>query len=420
MTARAYDLVILGASGFTGQLACEYLARSAPPGLRWAIAGRNTTKLNRLRESFPQNAQQVPILEVDVTDPAHLSKMASAAKVVANYAGTPYVDKGLPVVEACASAGSCYVDITGEPPFVRASADRYDAKAKETGSLIVHCCGFDSVPSDIGAWLVAKTMRERHQVDCDQIRFFMGKSSGGASGGTIHTVMHLLSEGDRIEGAKQAQETYGLDPPGSVAGPSTGDFGNLGVLPCWDNLGDCWTAPFVMAPVNCRIVRRSNALASHAYGRNCKYSEVMEVPGPLTGAGMALGLGASIGLLALPPTRWALRRWVLPEPGQGPSKQQQDEGFFRARSIGVGVGDSAPVVVARIESGTGGDPGYKCTALMSVEAALCMVKDRDRCAKGGVVTPAFGLGQVLVDRLNAAGMKIQVDADGASGKSSRL
>jgi short subunit dehydrogenase-like uncharacterized protein len=334
--------------------------------------------------------------------------------VVANFAGTPYVDKGLPVVQACAEHGCCYVDITGEPPFVRASADRYDARAKETGALIVHCCGFDCIPSDISAFLAAKTMRERHSLDCKRIRFFSGESKGGASGGTLHTVMHLLAAGNSLEGAQQASETYGLDPPDSSKGPATGDFGESGPIPGWDALGNCWTAPFVMAPVNCRIVRRSNALFGHSYGKSCAYSEVMEVPGPLSGAGVTFGLGLGVSMLAIPPTRWALARWVLPAPGQGPSKELQDTGFFKARSVAEGESDAAPKVTVHVESGTGGDPGYKCTALMSMESALCMAMEREKCAHGGVVTPAFGLGQALIDRLNAAGMKIHAEPEQTS------
>lgn len=410
MAANSFDVVVLGATGFTGKLACEYLSRKAPSGLRWAMAGRNTQKLEAFRSELPEAGQQIPILQVDVGNDAQLKDLATATKVIANYAGSPYHDKGLPVVSACVSAGCCYVDITGEPPFVRNSADRYDAKAKETNALIVHCTGFDCIPSDMGAWLAAKTMRERHGTGCAKMRFVSGKSLGGASGGTIHTALSVLSEGNALEGAAASSDIYGLDPPGSQRGPDTGDFGDKGALPGWDATAGCWGAPFVMAPVNARVVRRSNALSGYSYGQGCSYGEIMEMPGPVASTGTVLGMGIGLGLVMCPPTRWALKRWVLPEPGQGPSRKTQEEGFFEARTVAVGQqqdGEAPPKVTVHVQSGTGGDPGYKCTALMSIESALCLALQRsDLPCQGGVVTPAVAFGQVLIDRLNAAGMKL--------------
>lgn len=407
------DLVVLGATGFTGRLACEYLAEHAPADLKWAMAGRSLSKLKSLQEELPASAKSVPLLEVDVKSVEALQEMAKGAKVVANFAGSPYSDKGLPVVAACAETGCSYVDITGEPPFMRASADRYDEKARETGALIIHACGYDSVPSDLGALLAATAMKDRHSVECTKIRLYVGESSGGVSGGTLESAMYIIAQGDNIEGAAAAKGPYGLDPPGSQGGPDTGDFGEVSALPRWDEDEKLWAAPFVMAPVNARVVRRSNALSGYAYGKATSYGEVMEVPGPLSGVGMVCGLGFGAGLLFLSPTRWLLKKLVLPAPGQGPSKTARENGFFNTRIVATGEkkGDGpAPKTVAHVKSGNGGDPGYKCTARMAIESALCCALERAKCYKpGGVVTPAVGLGRVLVDRLNASGMQLYVD-----------
>ncbi|CAE8606400.1 unnamed protein product, partial [Polarella glacialis] len=398
---------------FTGRLACEYLASRSQAGLRWAMAGRSMERLEEFRKELPESAQAVELMLVDVRNEEQLRNMAKTAKVVANYAGTPFSDKALPVVAACVDAGCCYVDVTGEVPFMKTSILRYDAKAKETGALVVHACGFDSIPSDLGVMLAARAMRQRHGVGCERICTFALKSKGGVSGGTINSALDMLTRGSDLENADSMQLPYGLDPPDGRGGRDKGDFGKVNVLPAYDEDGEVWAIPFVMAPVNTRVVRRSNALAGYAYGESLSYGEVMVVPGPLAGfwavTGMALGLAA----LVFPPSRWALCRWALPSPGEGPSRDMQNTGYFRNKTVAVGERKSdepAPKVVVYVESGDGGDPGYKCTARMSIEAALCCALDRDRCHRpGGVVTPAFGLGHVLVDRLNAAGMKLYVE-----------
>lgn len=407
------DLVILGATGFTGRLACEYMATKGPTDVRWAMAGRDVQKLRKLREELPERARDVPLLEVDVRDEAALQEMASGTKVVANYAGSPYIDKALPVVAACVEAGCCYVDITGEMVFMKESASRYDSRAHETGALIVHACGVDCIPSDLGAMLAAEALRKRHGADCEKLRLYVSTMKGAAvSGGTTHTILHMLTDGSR-EAAAAARDPYSLDPPLGQRGPDTGDFGEVSFLPHWDEGREAWTVPYVMGPLNARVVRRSNALLGYAWGKNMSYGEVMEVPGRLSGLGAVSGLAMGLGLLLFPPTRWALTKWVLPASGEGPSRAQQDAGFFSIKIVASGPRDEnheIPRVVANVESGDAGDPGYKCTARMSIEAALCCVLHRDRCyTPGGVVTTAVGFGNVLVEGLNASGMRLFVE-----------
>ncbi|CAE7300911.1 unnamed protein product [Symbiodinium pilosum] len=408
-----YDVVVLGATGFTGRLACEYLANRGGEKVTWAMAGRSLDKLEGIRKALPESAKDTPLIKVDVTNPADLEEAAKSCKTLMNFAGTPYSDKGLPVVEACVNNGCCYVDITGEVAFVKSSADRYDEKAKEKKSLIVHCCGFDSIPSDIGAFMAATEMKKRHNMECARIRTVFGKQSGSFSGGTLESGAYML-DNPNMEGGDAMKKPYGLDPPGGQAGPDTGDFGSISALG-YDEDAEKWVMPFVMAPVNTRIVRRSNALKGYPYGSACSIGECMEVPGPVSGSLMVSGIALFGALFYLRPTRWLLQKTVLPAAGEGPSKETREKGFFEMRAIAVGEkaaeGGKPPKVVAQVKSGTGGDPGYKCTALMSVEAALCCSLQKDKCSStGGVTTPAAGLGQVLVDRLNAAGMSLSVDA----------
>eukprot|EP00933_Yihiella_yeosuensis_P080938 TRINITY_DN94458_c0_g1_i1.p1 TRINITY_DN94458_c0_g1~~TRINITY_DN94458_c0_g1_i1.p1 ORF type:complete len:420 (-),score=79.61 TRINITY_DN94458_c0_g1_i1:173-1324(-) len=378
------------------------------------MAGRSMERLEAFKKELPESAQKIPLLEVDVRNETQLAEMAKAAKVIVNYAGTPYSDKALPVVAACASTGCHYIDITGEVPFMKTSAVRYDAEAKANKALIIHACGYDSVPSDLGAMMAAQTMKDRHGVGCSKIRLYELGGKGGISGGTLHSALYMLTEGSAVENADAAQTAYGLDPPGGMGGPDTGDFGEAGALPHWDADCEAWTIPFIMAPVNARVVRRSNALSGYSYGEAMSYGESMVASGPVAGIASNVGMALGLCTLVIPPTRWALTRWVLPKPGEGPSRELQNTGYFRTKTVAVGSVPSgqsaeAPRVVISVDSGDGGDPGYKCTARMSIEAGLCCALQRDKClAEGGVVTPAYGLGMTLVERLRASGMKFEV------------
>lgn len=412
--AADFDVVVLGATGFTGKLACEYFAERGPAGLRWAMAGRNLEKLANLRNSLPEASRGVPLLQVDVTDEQRVREIAGKAKVIINFAGTPYYDKALPVVSACADTGCCYIDITGEVPLMKVSADRYDSRARETGALVIHACGYDSIPFDIGAFLAAREMRARHGVGCARIRSYVEDSLGGVSGGTLATGIELLDKGNKVEGAQALSQPYGLDPPGGIKGPDVGDGGEVGVLPQYIEDEGFWAAPSVMSAINAKVVRRSNALQGYSYGERASYGEAIGTPNPFVAFAVVAGLAVGGALVALPLTRRALLGTVLPLPGQGPPRDLLDSGFFKVRTLAYGeqaaAGSSAPRVVAHVESGDGGDPGYKCTARMACEAGLCCALERGRCFKqGGVVTPAVGLGQALVDRLNASGMRLYVD-----------
>lgn len=410
---RKFDLIIYGATGFTGQLAVEYVHRHYPD-LKLALAGRNKAKLESVRDRLFTSGKQPSLIVADAQqDPAVLQEMAASTKVVANYAGTPFIDKALPVVKACAEVGTCYADITAEVPLQRTSYDLYHKDAVKSGALILHACGYDSVPSDLGAMMAADAMKERYGCDCKSLEFVAGKSKGGASGGTIQTAMQLIFDGKDMPGMKESKQKgcYALDPEGGTGGPDTKD---TAMLVEYSDVSNKYVIPFFMAGANAPVVRKTNALLGYKYGKNCTYREVQSVPGRLAGYAYLLGIGVFGMLMAMPPTRWLLLTYVLPKPGEGPSRELQENGFFNSRVYATGDSLKKPKVVAYVKSGDAGDPGYKATARMSIESSLCMALEREQCAEGGVLTPAAGIGKVLVGRLNKTGMKLGVEDAAAS------
>src|SRR4051812_45985389 len=327
--------------------------------------------------------------------------MARRARVVATTVG-PYRGSGIPLVDACIAAGSDYADLTGEVLFVRETIERHD-RAAEAGARIVHSCGFDSIPSDLGVLLLHEAAGE-----LGETTLAVTGMRGGMSGGTLASLKGQVDD-MRASGAarKVAGDPYALSPD-RAADPKGDDERDTQAIARDAALGQ-WVAPFVMASYNTRIVRRSNALQDWAYGRGFRYREVMSVgDGPLApvkAAGMAGGMLALAGGLALPPTRMLLDR-VLPDPGEGPSESAREKGYFR-----IEIHTTTPAGTRfRAKVAAKGDPGYKATAVMMGESALCLALDGDRLpAAGGVLTPATAMGTVLIDRLRVAGMTFEVE-----------
>jgi short subunit dehydrogenase-like uncharacterized protein len=408
--ARPYDIVFFGATGFTGRLVAERTLEryGVGRGLRWAIAGRSREKLESLRAALAAadpGAGALPLLAADVGDRASLDAVAAQTRVVCSTVG-PYALYGKAVVEACVEHGTAYCDLTGEPQFVREMIDRHHARAVQTGARIVHCCGFDSVPFDLGVLMVAEAMREWHGVRCVEVKAFAGEQAGGVSGGTIASMLNAIEEASRDRRVQRLLgDPYALTP--GERGPDGPD--QRGVR--FDRDLRRWTAPWVMAPINTRVVRRSNMLLGYPWGRDFRYSEVSGMPAGLKGlaGGLALsvGLGAFVTLAALPPTRAVLRRF-LPKPGQGPSREQREKGFFKVRLLGFGEHalGSAPRKLLGLVAGAS-DPGYGETVKMLSESAVCLATDR-LATGGGVLTPASSMGTTLLERLRASGMTWEV------------
>jgi short subunit dehydrogenase-like uncharacterized protein len=398
---RSLDLALFGATGFTGKLVARYLAANAPDGTRIGLAGRSEEKLDRVRSELPANASDWPLVVADKSAPASLKKLAESARAVVTTAG-PYAKGGLALVEACARAGTHYADLAGEVLFIRDSIDAYDAVARESGARIVHASGFDSIPSDLGVLVLREKVKEDGAGELEDTTFMVVAARGGISGGTIESLLGQLDEakGDRERGRISA-DPYALSPDRS-AEPDLGDERDLRTVKRDTELG-AWLAPFMMAPINTRVVRRSNALMEWDYGRRFRYREVMgfrnNPAAPAIATGVTAGLGGLMAGLSFGPTRSALMK-LLPSAGEGPSEKMREGGFYKIE------------IHARTSSGaryvctvTGqGDPGYKATAGLIGESGLCLALDGPKLPdRAGVLTPATAMGMPLVERLRAAG-----------------
>ena len=402
---RTFDVVVYGATGFVGRLLAGYLAEHAPPDARIALAGRSRERLQEVQDSLPSAAQAWAILTADSSDRPALDSLAASTRVLATTVG-PYARYGMPVVEACARAGTHYADLTGEVLFVRDAIDRVDAIARETGARIVHACGYDSIPSDLSALLLADRARRDDAGGLRDVRL-VATLRGGFSGGTIDSLRAQLEavQHDPVR-RRVLGDPYALSPDRS-AEPSTRQPRDAG--PPARTPDGRWTAPFVMAPFNSRIVRRSNALQGWAYGRDFRYGEVMGTGrgpvGAVTAAGLTAGLAGTLAAMAFPPTRALLDRF-LPEPGTGPDEKTREKGWFRM-TVDARTEDGRRY--RAVAAGTG-DPGYAATAVMLGEATLALALDGDRLPdRVGSLTPATALGMVLVERLRAAGHTYEVE-----------
>jgi short subunit dehydrogenase-like uncharacterized protein len=405
MRDAQYDLVVFGATSFVGKLLCRYLAEhfGAAKPLKWAAAGRSLAKLQELRGSLGAGQAALPLIVADAADEAALAAMCGQARVVISTVG-PYALYGEPLVKVCAETGADYCDLTGEVHWIKRMLDRYEPAAKVSGARIVHCCGFDSIPSDLGVHFLQQEAHARFGDYCSKVAMRVKAMRGGASGGTIASMMNIAKEAAGNPALrKQLANPYLLCPqPGgpNVRQPSVG-------AAAYDADYDAWAAPFIMAGINTRIVHRSNALSNYAYGRDFRYDEAMLTGKGFAGRARALGIAAALGAFmagsALRPTRWALER-VLPAPGEGPSPHAQTSGFYDMRFVGTTPGGRklrAKVVGA-------GDPGYGSTSKILGQAAACLAFDVAE-KPGGFWTPATIFGSRLIERLRAdAGLRFEI------------
>jgi short subunit dehydrogenase-like uncharacterized protein len=409
--ARPLDIVLWGASGFTGRLVAEYLTRTRGGGrARWALAGRDRAKLEGIRAELARidaAAASLPILIGDAGDPASLDAIAGQTRVVCSTVG-PYARYGSELVAACVRSGTDYCDLTGEVQWIRRMIDAHHEAARASGARIVNSCGFDSIPSDLGVLMVQEEMRARHGAPAASVDAFFGESKGGFSGGTVASLLNVLEEARHDRTVRRVVgDPYALDPSPRQGGPDGSD--QYGVR--FDRKLRRWTAPFLMAAINTRIVRRSNAVLDYPYGRDFRYREVMSVAGGAKGLATAVGISAALGGFVAAVQVRALRKLIekrLPAPGEGPSEALRNSGYFVVRLIGEGspAGGGAPVrLLGKVAAQA--DPGYGATSKMLAEAALCLALD-DLPARGGVLTPASAMGTRLIDRLRKAGMTFDV------------
>ncbi|WP_018216542.1 saccharopine dehydrogenase family protein [Salinispora vitiensis] len=384
---RTYDLVLFGATGFTGSLTAEYLARHAPPGLRWALAGRNPDKLTAVRSrlaAIDPALAELPLLTADVTDPASLRTVAERARVVASTVG-PYIHHGEPLVAACAAAGTDYLDITGEPEFVDLMYVRHHETAVRTGARLVHTCGFDSIPYDLGVWFTLKQLPPGAPISVDGFV----RAGGRFSGGTYHSALTAFSRTGETSRAAAARRALEPRPEGRRVRAVSGRIARSPEL-------GMWAVP--LPTIDPQVVRRS-AAARPEYGPDFRYrhfAAVRRLPTLLAGAA---GIAAVTVLVKLPPTR----RWLFGRlsPGQGPSPERRARSWFQLQFLAESGGQQVRTEVA------GGDPGYDETAKMLAESALCLALD-DLPATTGQVTPVTAMGDALLERLQRAGITFRV------------
>jgi short subunit dehydrogenase-like uncharacterized protein len=387
VTERKYDIVLFGATGFTGELTAEYLARNAPAGLRWALAGRNARKLEGVRGRLAKidpALGDLPLLHGDVGDAASIREVAESTKVVITTVG-PYIRYGEPLVAACADAGTDYVDLTGEPEFVDLMWLRYHERAEASGARIVHSCGFDSIPHDLGVLFTVGQLPAGAPIHIDGFV----RAGGAPSGGTYHSAVNAMArlrQGMRTAAARRKLERRPTDR--RVKGVSH--------PPRRSSEAGGWVVPF--PTIDPQTVLRS-ARALDRYGPDFTYGHYLVLKNAPMVAGLVGGAGALIALAQLPPTRKLLLK--LRSPGDGPSVEQREKGWFKVRFAGTSGGTTVLTEVS------GGDPGYNETSKMLAESALCLALD-DLPKLSGALTPAVAMGQPLLQRLQRAGISFKV------------
>ncbi|MCT7660444.1 saccharopine dehydrogenase family protein [Mycobacterium deserti] len=408
---REFDIVLYGATGFAGKLTAEYLARAAS-GARIALAGRSQDKLLAVRESLGETAASWPLITADAAQPSTLNALAARTRVVVTTVG-PYAHYGLPLVAACAAAGTDYADLTGETLFIRESVDQYHKQAIDTGARIVHSCGFDSIPSDLTVFALHRRAEQDGAGQLVDTNLVVRSFAAGISGGTAASMVEVMrAASSDPEARRLMNDPYTLSPDRG-AEPELGGQPDLrwrrgrDIAPELDGF---WVGPFVMAAVNTRIVRRSNALLDYAYGRRLEYGEQMSMGrsavAPVAAALGAAGNAATMALGSryfnrLP--RKAVER-ILPKPGTGPSERTREKGHYTVETYTT----TSTGARYRATMSQKGDPGYKATSVLLGESGLALAMDRDRLSDlRGVLTPAAAMGDALMARFPAAGVALE-------------
>ena len=395
MADKKFDIIVYGATSFVGQIITRYMhTQFADGSIVWAIAGRSRTKLQQVSDTIGLSG--IEMIVADSVDEGSLRQMCAQTKVVMSTVG-PYALYGELLVRVCATMGTDYCDLTGEPQWIRKMQLRHEADAVKSGARIVHCCGFDSIPSDLGVHFLQRNALEQFGQTCDRINMRVANMKGGASGGTIASMINMVKEAISDADLRlELKDPYSLCPPDHSFFVQQPD-----VKIAYDNVYGGWIAPFVMAGINTRIVHRSNALSHNSYGAEFTYEEAMATGQGAKGKRMARatswGVNALMIGLAVPPIRWLLESFVLPKPGEGPTEKAQLEGGFDI----VFLGSTAQGENIRCRVTGDRDPGYGSTAKMLSQAAACLAKDVPDTVAGGFWTPATILGDRLIDRLKA-------------------
>jgi short subunit dehydrogenase-like uncharacterized protein len=403
---RDLAIAVVGATGFVGRLTAQYLAQKAPAGTRIAVVGRDQARLESVVGQCGERAAQWRVISADVEDEVSMKDLASASSMVIGLAG-PYGQHGLALVEACAAAGTDYIDLAGEIPFMRASIDQAHAVARDNGARIIHVCGFESLPCDLGVRLLYEYSDQQGLGDLLGTTLLVTALKGGLSGGSVESMRYLTD----LSKSSIAVRTLTADPyalsPDRSAEPDLGPEPDPNRVTYDRDLGG-FLAPFSVGAANPRVVRRSNALSGFAYGREFRYRELMlggMFPfGPVKAGAISSLRRVYLGGMAHRTSR-AMFNKILPKPGSGPSTKQRESGRF-ALEIHTKTRDDSHLVCRIAGSG---DPGYSATSTMLAESALSLIYDRNQLPDAaGVLTPATGLGVQVVERLRAAGHTYEI------------
>ncbi len=406
MVSKEFDIVIFGATSFAGQILCEYLLNEyVEPDLNWAMAGRSQSKLRALKTALGEKAEIVPLFIADSFDEVALINLCNGANVVVSTVG-PYSLYGEILVKACAESGTDYCDLTGETHWIRRMALTYQKAAEASGARIINCCGFDSIPSDLGVKFLQQEALKKFGTPCDKVRLRVKASKGGPSGGTIASGVNTYKEAAKDPSLREElRDYYSLCYEGH-----SNKVKQRTINVEYDKDFKSWVGPFIMAGVNTRVVLRSNALMKPPYAKQFRYDE-----GTLTGDGekgrkkaRLLAWLSKIGMIAIaiPPIRALLLRFFLPKPGEGPTPKEQKEGYYDFRFLGVTEhGDEIRVKVTGDR-----DPGYGSTAKMLAQAAISLRLEVSKDdVPGGFWTPATAFNDKLFERLKThAGISFEV------------
>ncbi|MCD1278651.1 saccharopine dehydrogenase [Psychrobacter sp. CCUG 69069] len=407
---RPYAVVLYGATSFVGKITAHYLTEflsnakdKSGANVTWAIAGRDEEKLNELQSKL---ASKVDIIIANSNDEASLDDMTKQSQVIISTVG-PYLKYGEPLIKSCAANGTDYVDLTGEAIFIKDMMDKYQDIAKQSGARIVNSCGFDSIPSDLGVYFTQTHAEETFGETCDVIHMRVKAAKGGLSGGTIASMATIFEEvGEDKSRRKQVANPYLLNDDKDAPNVRQDNVSK----PEYDSEHKRWLAPFVMASINTRIVHRTNQLLDYEYGRNFKYDEAMwmkdGVKGQLSSYAMSAGLFGFATAMMIKPSRELLSKHVLPKSGSGPSKEEQENGYFDIRLFGQTANNET--IHTKVTGDK--DPGYGSTSRMLAQAALCLAQDVSKNdVGGGFWTPASAMGDKLLTRLKAhSGLSFEV------------
>ena len=390
---REYDIIVWGASGFTGRLVSEYLFNKygSNNNLKWAIAGRNSLKLDSVRKEILDDT--VPIIIADSNDSKSLNEMVKKTKVICTTVG-PYAIYGSSLVASCVENRTHYCDLAGEVQWIRKMIDKHHKEANNNNTKIVNSCGFDSIPSDMGVYYIQKQTKDSKNQRAKLIEMRVAGAKGGISGGTYKSLSNVNKEANKDkEIFKVVINPYGLNPIGEQEGSDKSDLRKI----VYDKSSNSWIGPFIMAAINTKIVRRSNALSNYSYGKDFMYNEATlngkgflgKIKGYLSAVPIFILMSAKPGSILK-----KLIDFMLPKPGEGPSKKDRETGYYNLRFY-ITLEDGSKAFAKVIGDM---DPGYGSTSKMLAESAVCLAKD-ELPDSSGVLTPSIAMGDALLDRL---------------------